>query len=92
MLIRLIYLFLVRVFDWLLLMARSDAVKDAEILVLRHEIAVLCRHAASPKPDRADRAELSVLASSAGVGQRTSGGLLLAVWSAGSIHDRRRRG
>jgi len=32
-----------RVFGWLVLLARSDAVKDAEILVLRHEIAVLRR-------------------------------------------------
>jgi hypothetical protein len=37
--IRLIYLFTVRVFGWLALLARSDATKDAEILVLRHEVA-----------------------------------------------------
>jgi hypothetical protein len=29
-----------RVLSWLVLLARSDIVKDAEILVLRHEVAV----------------------------------------------------
>ena len=43
MLIRLIYLFMVRVFAWLALLARSDAAKDAEILILWHEVAVLRR-------------------------------------------------
>jgi hypothetical protein len=34
---------LVRVLSWLALFARSDAAKDAEILTLRHEVAVLRR-------------------------------------------------
>jgi hypothetical protein len=38
------YLILARVLSWLALLARSDASKDVEILVLRHEVAVLRRH------------------------------------------------
>jgi putative transposase len=40
---RVIYLMFCRILAWLMLLARSSAAKDAEILVLRHEVAVLRR-------------------------------------------------
>jgi putative transposase len=61
-LIRFVYLFVVRVFGWLALLARSDAGRDAEILVLRHEVAVLRRQVACRRPDWADRAMVAALA------------------------------
>jgi len=51
-----------RLFGLLALLARNDTSKDVEILVLRHEIAVLRRQVARPKPDWADRAILAALA------------------------------
>jgi hypothetical protein len=44
----LVYLMLARALSWLALLARSDAAKDAEILTLRHEVAVLRRTNARP--------------------------------------------
>src|ERR1700722_13635882 len=53
---------MVRLFGWLALLARSNTSKGVEILVLRHEVAVLRREVARPKPDWADRAIIAALA------------------------------
>ncbi|CAI7975054.1 conserved hypothetical protein [Frankia sp. Hr75.2] len=59
--IRLLYLIFVRVCGWLVLLGRSSASKDIELLVLRHEVAVLRRTQPKPRWDWADRAVLAAL-------------------------------
>jgi len=58
---RLLYLIFVPLCGWLVLLGRSSASKDAELLALRYEIAVLRRTHPRPRLDWADRAVLAAL-------------------------------
>jgi len=60
--LRPVYFAVFRVFGWLALLARSELTKDAEILILRHQVAVLQRQIRAPRLSRADRAVLAALA------------------------------
>jgi putative transposase len=58
---KLAYFTLCRSFQLLALLARGDAAKDLEILVLRHQLAVLRRQSTRPKLGPADRALLAAI-------------------------------
>jgi putative transposase len=53
--LRLLYLIFDRLLNWLLLLARTSSSKNIELLVLRHEVAVLRRANLEPRLDWVDR-------------------------------------
>jgi putative transposase len=60
--LRLAYLGVLHAFGWLALLARSGGAQEAEIVILRHQVAVLQRQARAPRLSWADRALLAALA------------------------------
>ncbi|MEV5718904.1 transposase [Amycolatopsis mediterranei] len=61
MALRLLSLIFLRLVGLLVLLGRSSASKDVELLVLRHEVAVLRRGNPKPRLDWADRAVIAAL-------------------------------
>jgi hypothetical protein len=59
--LRLVYLVFQQVLGLVLLMSRTSSTKDVELLILRHEVAVLRRTNPRPRLDWADRAVLAAL-------------------------------
>jgi putative transposase len=59
--LRLLYLIFLQLLNLLMLLGRSSATKDIELLVLRHEVAVLRRTDRRPRLDWADRAVFAAL-------------------------------
>ncbi len=61
MTVRMLYLIFIRS-GWMVLLARSAASKDAELLVLRQEVAILRRQNPNPRLVWADREVIAALA------------------------------
>jgi putative transposase len=59
--LRLHYLIFDQLLNWILLLARTSSSKNLDLLVLRHEVAVLRRTNPKPRLDWADRAVFAAL-------------------------------
>ena len=59
--LRLIYVMISKLLGWVVLRARSDTAKEIEILVLRHQLAVLRRRTPRPRISWTDRALIAAL-------------------------------
>jgi hypothetical protein len=59
--LRLIYQMFSKLLSWMVLRTRSDTAKEIEILVLRHQLAVLRRRTPRPRVTWADRALIAAL-------------------------------
>jgi hypothetical protein len=87
MCLRFVYVLVMGVFSWLRLASRPEAWKDAEILLLRHQLGVLQRQQVRrPRLTWADRALIAALAGVIPTAQRAGSRLLVTQtrWSAGT--------
>ena len=60
--LKLIYQMFAKLLSWTVLHARSDTANEIEILVLRHQLAVLQRRTPRPRISWTDRAVIAALA------------------------------
>jgi hypothetical protein len=60
--LKLIYQMFAKLLSWMVLHARSDTANEIEILVLRHQLAVLQRRTPRPRINWTDRAVIAALA------------------------------
>jgi hypothetical protein len=62
MALKLIYQMFAKLLSWMVLYVRCDTANEIEILVLRHQLAVLQRRTPEPRLNWTDRAVIAALA------------------------------